>query len=263
MNSVEELVKLISTKKIILEDLQQYYLKRLTIIDEKVKAFIHYTKETSSSHSEGLLKGIPYALKDNIMALGTQTTAASKILWNYRSTYDATVVEHLNNKGAILMGKTNMDEFSMGSTTEHSAFFPTKNPWDLKRIPGGSSGGSAVAVATGMVPFALGSDTGGSIRLPASYCGVVALKPTYGLVSRHGLVAFSSSMDQIGPLTRSVRDAAFIMNVISGKCQYDQTKVHIQKDYLNDIEAPVDGIRIAYLREAVEHECDARIRKQF
>jgi aspartyl-tRNA(Asn)/glutamyl-tRNA(Gln) amidotransferase subunit A len=263
MNSVEDLIELIKTKKIKPNELQRYYLKRLNIIDEKVKAFIHLTTQKDHLRSEGFLTGIPFALKDNIMALGGQTTAASKILWNYRSTYDATVVEHLKNEGALLIGKTNMDEFSMGSTTEHSAFFPTKNPWDLERIPGGSSGGSAVAVATGMVPFALGSDTGGSIRLPASYCGVVGYKPSYSLISRYGLVAFASSMDQIGPITRSVRDAALITNVISRKCRYDVTKRNTQKDYLKNIEEPVDSFRVACIRETIDDDCDPLILKLF
>ncbi len=263
MNSVEELIRLIKTKTIKPNELQRYYLKRLNIIDEKVKAFIHLSDKEDYSHTEGLLSGIPYALKDNIMALGSQTTAASKILWNYRSTYDATIVEHLKKEGALLIGKTNMDEFSMGSTTEHSAFFPTKNPWDMERIPGGSSGGSAVAVATGMVPFALGSDTGGSIRLPASYCGVVGFKPSYSLISRYGLIAFASSMDQIGPITRSVRDAAFITNIISKKCQYDTTKINTQKDYLKNIEEPVEGFQVACILETIENDCDPQVLKRF
>ena len=260
MNSVEELVNLRKSKKIISDKLQDYYLNRINILDEKVKAFIHYNQDLKSQPVKGLLAGIPYAVKDNILALGTRTTAASKMLWNYRSAYDATVVKHLKNSGAILIGKTNMDEFSMGSTTENSAFFPTKNPWDLNRIPGGSSGGAAVAVSTGMVPFALGSDTGGSIRLPASYCGVVGLKPTYGLVSRYGLIAFSSSMDQIGPITRSVRDAALILNVISQDCPYDSSKIKSKKDFLKNIEEPVNGYRIACIKETIEHSCDNKVR---
>ncbi len=263
MNSVEELVNLIKTKKITAEKLQHYYLNRIITLDEKVKAFIEHTKDYQKPKNPHALEGIPYALKDNILALDTRTTAASKTLWNYRSPYNATVVEHLSTSGAILMGKTNMDEFSMGSTTENSAFFPTKNPWDLACTPGGSSGGSAVAVATGMVPFALGSDTGGSIRLPASYCGVVGLKPSYGLVSRYGLIAFCSSMDQIGPITRSVRDAALILNVISQACPYDSTKAIVHKNYLKDIEEPVQGFRIACIRETIEKECDRLIKKRF
>ena len=263
MNSVEELVKLIKTKKINAKELQSYYQNRIITLDEKLKAFIEYKRDYQKPKSPLTLEGIPYALKDNILALDTRTTAASKMLWNYHSPYNASVVEQLSSSGAVLIGKTNMDEFSMGSTTENSAFFATKNPWNLECNPGGSSGGSAVAVSTGMVPFALGSDTGGSIRLPASYCGVVGLKPSYGLVSRYGLIAFCSSMDQIAPITRSVRDAAFILNVISQACPYDSNKIDVHKDYLKDIEEPVRGFRVARIHETVEKNCDSLIRKRF
>jgi len=263
MNSVEELVNMIKERQIKKEAVLICFLKRIKTHDKAVKAFISINKERAIPQKTGKLMSIPFALKDNIMALNTRTTAASKALWNYRSTYDASVVRHLLEAGACLVGKTNMDEFAMGSTTENSAFFPTRNPWDLSKTPGGSSGGSAAAVAAGMAAFDIGSDTGGSIRLPASYCGIVGLKPTYGLVSRHGLIPFASSMDQIGPITRSVRDAALILNIISKDCQYDSTKVKNDHDFLESIEEDVKGYSIACINETLNHTCDLKVKKRF
>ncbi len=202
---------------------------------------------------EGLskpLSGIPMALKDNICTRGIPTTCASKILENYLPPYNAAVVENLRRDGALLLGKTNMDEFAMGSSTENSAFFTTRNPWDLSRVPGGSSGGSAAAVAAREVAFALGSDTGGSIRQPAAYCGVVGMKPTYGLVSRYGLVAFASSLDQIGTLTRDVADTALVMNSICRHDPRDSTSIKgAGKDYSVFLHRQVKGIRVGIPRE--------------
>src|SRR5512145_1744296 len=200
-------------------------LDRITALDPALHAFLHVDAERAITRARALdaagtptgpLHGVPVALKDNIAVRGMRTTAGSRVLENYVSPFDATVVRKLEQAGAVVVGKTVCDEFAMGSSTEHCAFGPSRNPWAPDRIPGGSSGGSAVAVAAGMTPLALGSDTGGSIRQPAALCGIVGMKPTYGRVSRYGLVAFASSLDQIGPLSRSVADAAITLEVMSG-----------------------------------------------
>jgi aspartyl-tRNA(Asn)/glutamyl-tRNA(Gln) amidotransferase subunit A len=198
----------------------------------------------------GRLAGLPVALKDNLCVQGTVTTCASRILASFVPPYDAHVVEQLRNADAVLLGKTNLDEFAMGSSGENSAFGPTRNPWDLERVPGGSSSGSAAAVAAGLAPVALGSDTGGSIRLPAAFCGITGLKPTYGLVSRRGLVAYGSSLDQIGPLGRSVADVALVLGVIAGHDRRDSTSVaQPVPDYLATLHQPRQSLRIGLVRE--------------
>ena len=212
------------------------------------------------------LWGVPGAVKDNILIEGTVSTAGSKILENYVSTYDATVIKKLRQAGSIFLGKTNLDEFAMGSSTENSAFGPTKNPYDSSRVPGGTSGGSAAAVAAGMAVFALGSDTGGSIRQPASFCGVVGLKPTYGRVSRSGLMAMASSLDQIGPITKNVYDAALILNVIAGQDKFDSTTVPQEvPDYTNGIDRSIKGLKIGvpkqYFTEGLDSGVNNAIQK--
>jgi len=206
-------------------------------------------KKIAAGKSVGSLAGVPVAIKDNMCTAFGATTCASKILENFHAPYNATVVEKLLAADAVIIGKANMDEFAMGSSTENSGLKQTVNPWDLSRVPGGSSGGSAAAVAAGLCFAALGSDTGGSIRQPGSFCGVVGLKPTYGRVSRYGLVAYGSSLDQIGPLTQTVEDAALLMNVIAGHDEADSTSADEKTspvcDYLKNIDKPVDGLKIA------------------
>ena len=206
-------------------------------------------KKIAAGDTVGQLAGVPVAIKDNMCTTFGATTCASKILENFNSPYNATVVERLLAADAVIAGKTNMDEFAMGSSTENSGLGRTVNPWDTDKVPGGSSGGSAAAVAAGLCFAALGSDTGGSIRQPASFCGVVGLKPTYGRVSRYGLVAFGSSLDQIGPITQTVSDCALMMNVIAGHDVADSTSVDEKQapvgDYLAGLEEPIGGLKIA------------------
>jgi aspartyl-tRNA(Asn)/glutamyl-tRNA(Gln) amidotransferase subunit A len=246
-------------------------------VDGKVKAYITVTEELALRQAEQAdkriksgdipspLLGIPIAVKDNMCTDGIRTTCASKILGNFVPPYDATVVRNLKKAGYVLCGKPNMDEFAMGSSTENSGFFITRNPWDLDRIPGGSSGGSAAAVAAGECIGALGSDTGGSIRQPAACCGVVGLKPTYGRVSRFGLVAFASSLDQIGPITKDVTDSALLMNVIAGHDARDSTSANIPApDFTRALKKDVKGLKIGlpreYFIEGMDPEVDKAVR---
>lgn len=238
--TVHELVEKIKNKELTVTEINKAYIDRINEKEKDVQAFITLLTEEALKEAESIekkenlseLAGIPIGIKDNICTKNIKTTCASKMLENFVSPYDATVIEKLESKGIINLGKLNLDEFAMGGSTEYSAFKVTKNPWNLKNVPGGSSGGSAAAVAANLVPWALGSDTGGSIRQPASFCGVVGLKPTYGLVSRYGLVAFASSLDQIGPITKDVKDAAILLNVIVGHDEKDTTSEKINdKDY--------------------------------
>ena len=254
--TVHELVDKLNKKEITSEDIVKSYEKRIEDKEKNIQAFVTLTtdeaieKSKNVDRSKSNLAGIPIGIKDNMCTKGVKTTCSSKMLENFVSPYDATVVEKLQDNGLISLGKTNMDEFAMGSSTEYSAFKKTKNPWNLKMAPGGSSGGSAAAVAADMVPWALGSDTGGSIRQPASLCGVVGLKPTYGLVSRYGLVAFASSLDQIGPITKDVEDCAILLNLIAGHDERDSTSVNIpKKDYTKSLVKDVSKLKIGVPKE--------------
>ena len=260
--TVDQLIQLQGANEISAKETVQIYLDRIQQVDPEIGAYITITEETALQQAEAvdalraqgetlpLLAGIPAAIKDNICTKGVKTTCASKMLASFVPPYDAFVMEQLTDQRVVMLGKANMDEFAMGSTTENSYFHPTKNPRNPQRVPGGSSGGSAAAVAAGEAAFALGSDTGGSIRQPAAFCGIVGMKPTYGLVSRYGLVAFASSLDQIGPLTRTVRDSALILNAIAGHDCRDATSLaHPAEDYTRDLEKGVQGMRIAIPRE--------------
>lgn len=259
---LRDIYRLLVTKDVTSEDIVRSCLVRIQSAEESVGAFLSVDAERAIRQARAaderfaqgetptLVAGVPYGLKDNICVKGWATTCASKILEGYVPVYDATVVERLGALGAIILGKTNMDEFAFGSSTETSAFKVTGNPWRLDCVPGGSSGGSAAAVAAGMVPFALGSDTGGSIRQPASLCGVVGMKPTYGLVSRYGLVAFGSSLDQIGPLTRDVLDCAALLRLIVGHDPKDSTSVPVEApNYLDALEEGIEGMRLGLPKE--------------
>ena len=235
--TIRQIHNLLKNKEISAKEITKAYLEKIEKTDNNISAFLDLFQESALKQAEavdkdissgreiGLLEGIPYAVKDNILVKDFKCSAASKILENYIASYDATVIEKLNKEKAVVLGKTNLDEFAMGSSTEHSAFKTTKNPNDLSRVPGGSSGGSAAAVAAKEAVFALGSDTGGSIRQPASFCGVVGLKPTYGSVSRFGLIAFASSLDQIGPIAKNVEDCKIVFETIKGKDEKDATSV--------------------------------------
>jgi aspartyl-tRNA(Asn)/glutamyl-tRNA(Gln) amidotransferase subunit A len=258
------------------QDIVKLLLERIDAVEPKVKAFAHLDREEieratqmprcPDAHSDLSLAGIPVAIKDNICVKGQLTTCSSKILEGFKPPYNAAVVDRLQAEGAILFGKTNMDEFAFGSSCETSCYGPTKNPWDLNRIPGGSSGGSAAAVSSGEVTMALGSDTGGSIRQPAALCGVVGLKPTYGRVSRYGLIAFASSLDQIGPITKDVRDSALLMNAIAGYDERDSTSIDIAvPDFTKSLVNNVKKLKIAapkeYFIEGIDNEVRAAIKK--
>jgi aspartyl-tRNA(Asn)/glutamyl-tRNA(Gln) amidotransferase subunit A len=275
MASIRELHHQLVNKEQSVVELTQTTLDRLQALEPKLKSFLCITPDQAlaqarqvdakiaAGDSIGLLTGIPIAIKDNMCTKGIPTTCGSKILENFVPPYESTVTQKLLNAGAIIVGKTNMDEFAMGSSTETSAYHLTANPWDLERVPGGSSGGSAAAVAGGQVTIALGSDTGGSIRQPAAFCGVVGMKPTYGLVSRYGLVAFASSLDQIGPFSRSVEDAAILLQAIAGYDPKDATSLNVPiPDYVSALRPDLKSqrrLRIGVIQETFGEGLDPTV----
>jgi len=273
--TIAEAHDLLARREVSAVELTRAVLDRIQAVDARVRAYVTVTEDSALAAAEaadrriaggecGPLTGIPVCIKDVICTKGVRTTCSSRMLENFVPPYDAHVVERLFEAGAVMVGKSNMDEFAMGSSTENSAFFATHNPWDLERVPGGSSGGSAAAVAAGECLFALGSDTGGSIRQPAAFCGVVGVKPTYGRVSRYGLVAFASSLDQIGPFARSVRDAALVLNAICGHDARDSTSAPVETpDFTASLYGDLTGVRLGVPKEFLPDDLDPRVRMPF
>ena len=276
--TVHELMDKLANKELTSEEITKAYVERINEKEKDVNAFVttlcdealEKAKEIDAKREKGeatsKLAGIPVGIKDNICTKGIKTTCSSRMLEDFISPYNATVTEKLLSEDLIDLGKLNMDEFAMGASTEYSYFKKTHNPWNLNTVPGGSSGGSAAAVAAEMVPWALGSDTGGSIRQPAAFCGVVGLKPTYGLVSRYGLVAFASSLDQIGPITKDVEDAAILLNILAGHDDKDSTSMEMpKKDYTQALKGEVKGLKIGipkeYFGEGINEEVKERLQE--
>jgi aspartyl-tRNA(Asn)/glutamyl-tRNA(Gln) amidotransferase subunit A len=275
--SAVELLQDLETRKISSIELTRAYLDQIQKHDDKVKAFLLVDPDAALARANeiddrratgkpvGKLGGLPVAIKDVICTQGVKTTCASKILQNFVPPYDATVVKSLKAADAVLIGKTNMDEFAMGGSTENSAYFKTTNPWDNSRVPGGSSGGAAACLAASMAPLSIGTDTGGSIRQPAAFCGVTGLKPTYGRVSRYGLVAFASSLDQIGPLARSAEDCALLLEVLAGHDPLDSTSANLPvPEYSKTVNQPLKGLKLGLAREyfatGLNSEIEAAVR---
>lgn len=269
-----ELKEIIAKKEASVEEVTKAHLDKIENVDSKVDAFLYVAKEESLESAKaldeklakgedlGVLGGVPLGLKDNISVKGMQNTCASKILEGYISPYDASVSEKVKSEGGVIIGKLNMDEFAMGSSTENSAFKITKNPWDLDRVPGGSSGGSAAAVASNQIPIALGTDTGGSVRQPASFCGIVGLKPTYGRVSRSGVVAYGSTLDQVGTLGRDVKDCAMLTQAIAGMDNKDFTTADINvPNYMDSLKEDIKGKKIAIPSEFFKEGLDEDVKK--
>lgn len=261
--SAQQLAAKIKNKEVTASEVTQAHFDRIERLDKKIQSFLFLDKDVALAHAKkvdekvaknqtlGPLAGVPLALKDVMTQRGVPTTCGSKILENWLPPYDSTVVKKLKENDVIILGKVNMDEFAMGSSTENSAYQKTKNPWDLSRIPGGSSGGSSAAVASFFAPLAIGTDTGGSIRQPAAVCGIVGAKPTYGTVSRYGLIAFASSLDQAGPITRSVMDAALLNEVIAGYDPLDSTSINQSTTSLVAAAGTKDlkGMKIGVIKE--------------
>lgn len=273
MSTIHEYAELLKQRKLSSVELTKQYLARVEKADAQIGSYITVcpdealaaagkADERIARGEATLLTGIPVGIKDNICTEGITTTCASKMLYNFVPPYDATVIKRLKNEGAVILGKLNMDEFAMGSSTESSYFKKTKNPYDLTRVPGGSSGGSAACVSADLAPYALGSDTGGSIRQPAAFCGNVGLKPTYGLVSRFGLVAFASSLDQIGSFTKDVTDCAIVLNAIAGYDKMDSTSVDADKtDYTKALGLPLKGMKVGVPKQYLESGIQTEIRE--
>jgi len=271
--TIENARDLLDSRQISSLELTEAYLERIENTESDVNSFVTVSKETArndaknadvliNSGSQNLLTGIPLQLKDNLCTSGIRTTCSSKMLENFIPPYDAFVAEKLKKQGAVLLGKGNLDEFAMGSSTENSAFQSTKNPFDITRVPGGSSGGPAASVSASQCLFSLGSDTGGSIRQPASLCGVVGLKPTYGRVSRYGLIAFASSLDQIGPITHTVKDSAMVLNNIAGFDSKDSTSLNVPvPNYLDKIDNGIKGFKIGVPKEYFQEGIDPGVEK--
>ncbi|TBL80543.1 Asp-tRNA(Asn)/Glu-tRNA(Gln) amidotransferase subunit GatA [Paenibacillus thalictri] len=270
---LQEIHNKLHGKQLSVSELVDESYSRIGQVDGKVKAFLTLDEENARAaarkldeqlggdESRGLLFGLPAGIKDNIVTEGLTTTCASQFLRNFNPVYDATVVQKLKAAQSVTIGKLNMDEFAMGGSNENSSFHPTYNPWNPEHVPGGSSGGSAAAVAAGEVYFSLGSDTGGSIRQPAAYCGIVGMKPTYGLVSRFGLVAFASSLDQIGPLTKNVEDSAYVLQAIAGHDPQDSTSAKVDiPDYISSLTGDVKGLRIAVPKEYLGEGIDPQVK---
>jgi len=272
MSAIRELHQQLTNKERTAVEIAQAQIDQAQAVEPKLNSFVSLTAEKALAQAQavdakiaagediGLLAGIPVALKDNLCTKGIRTTCSSKMLENFVPPYESTVTEKLDAAGAVFVGKTNLDEFAMGGSTENSAFHTTSNPWDLTRVPGGSSGGSAAAVAGGQAPISLGSDTGGSIRQPASFCGIVGMKPTYGLVSRFGLVAFASSLDQIGPFSRTVEDSAILLGAIAGHDPKDATSLNVKiPDYTQSLTKSLKGRKIGIIKETFSEGLDSKV----
>jgi aspartyl-tRNA(Asn)/glutamyl-tRNA(Gln) amidotransferase subunit A len=271
--TIKQAASMLKNKEVSVKELNQHFSDRINKIDGDLHAFLYINspekieaevKVADDVLTENVseLTGIPYAVKDNILVSGYQATAASKILENYIAPYDATAIKKLKLSAPVMQGKTNLDEFAMGSSTENSAFGPTKNPYDLSRVPGGSSGGSAAAVASGEVLFAFGTDTGGSVRQPASFCGVVGMKPTYGRISRYGLIALGSSLDQLGIFTKTVEDNALVLQQVAGEDEYDTTAlVKPVPEYASFLKEDVKGLRVGIPKEYFGQGMDPEVKE--